>query len=139
MISFQQFVGVLSRENLANALPLSAGFGENLQILVENQGRINFAIANDFKGIIGDAYLGNDHIEPWNITGFSFENERKLTEYIASVKEESSKAASQPTENLINGPIIFHGSFDINETDIVDTYIDPSGWGKVKMYKKTFR
>lgn len=44
-----EFVGALSRENYINTLPISAGFGSKLSILVENQGRINFEIANDYK------------------------------------------------------------------------------------------
>jgi beta-galactosidase len=43
------FVGALSRENYINTLPISAGFGSKLSILVENQGRINFEIADDYK------------------------------------------------------------------------------------------
>lgn len=44
-----KLVGVLSRENNINSLPLTAGNGKKLQILVENQGRINFQIADDYK------------------------------------------------------------------------------------------
>lgn len=44
-----EFVGALSRENYISTLPISAGFGSKLSILVENQGRINFQIADDYK------------------------------------------------------------------------------------------
>lgn len=44
-----ELVGVLSRENLINTLPISAGYGSKLSIIVENQGRINYAIADDYK------------------------------------------------------------------------------------------
>ena len=44
-----EFVGVLSRENYISKLPISAGYGSKLSILVENQGRINFAITDDYK------------------------------------------------------------------------------------------
>lgn len=44
-----EFVGALSRENYISSLPISAGFGSKLSILVENQGRINFQIADDYK------------------------------------------------------------------------------------------
>lgn len=43
------FVGALSRENNINTIPISSQFGKRLQILVENQGRINFQIADDYK------------------------------------------------------------------------------------------
>lgn len=44
-----EFVGALSRENVISTLPISAEFGSKLSILVENQGRINFQIADDYK------------------------------------------------------------------------------------------
>lgn len=44
-----KLVGVLSRENGIYSLPLTSGNGNKLQILVENQGRINFQIADDYK------------------------------------------------------------------------------------------
>jgi hypothetical protein len=45
----EYFVGILSRENAIKSLPISSGLGTTLQILVENQGRINFQIADDYK------------------------------------------------------------------------------------------
>lgn len=47
-----EFVGALSRENYIRSLPISAGYGSKLSILVENQGRINFQIADDYKVLI---------------------------------------------------------------------------------------
>lgn len=43
------FAGILSRENAIDSLPINKSSGKRLQILVENQGRINFNIANDTK------------------------------------------------------------------------------------------
>lgn len=45
----QEFVGSLSRGNKIFSLSLHPGLGSTLQILVENQGRINYAVADDFK------------------------------------------------------------------------------------------
>lgn len=42
-------VGILSRENKIDSLPINAAQGQKLQILVENQGRINFNVFDDFK------------------------------------------------------------------------------------------
>lgn len=47
-----EFAGALSRENYVRSLPISAGYGSKLSILVENQGRINFQIADDYKVLI---------------------------------------------------------------------------------------
>lgn len=132
----QTFVGILSRETLADTLPISAGFGRVLQILVENQGRNNFELQeNEFKGIVGDALLNEKTLKNWNITGFPFESfVANLNELLVRVEQDShllNKIVNRTSEYLINGPVIFEGTFDINEIDLYDTYIDPSGWGKV--------
>lgn len=46
-----RYIGTLSRENAINSIPISAGLGTTLQILVENQGRINYNVADDKKVI----------------------------------------------------------------------------------------
>lgn len=127
-------MGVLSRENLANSLPISAGFGSVLQILVENLGRINFDVLDDFKGIIGDVRLNaNDTLENWNITGFPFENATQIDELLAFINQQTNTnvADDRYSEHLQSGPMIFHGTFDIEQQEIVDTYINPIEWGKV--------
>lgn len=45
----QEYVGGLSRGNNIYSLSVHPGLGNKLQILVENQGRINYAVADDFK------------------------------------------------------------------------------------------
>lgn len=133
----QTFVGILSRETLADTLPISAAFGRVLQILVENQGRNNFEFhENEFKGIIGGALLNNEQLENWNITGFPLEsfatNLNKLLVHDEQDPFVLNKIVNRTSEHLFNGPVIFEGTFDLNEVAIYDTYIDPSGgWGKV--------
>lgn len=104
-----------------------------LQILVENQGRINFEIANDFKGIIGDAKLNNVTLMNWNITGFPFENATQIDELIAYVDRDSETngVKGRTFENLRSGPMIFHGTFDIDQDEIADMFVNPIKWGKV--------
>lgn len=104
---------------------------------MENQGRINFEIANDFKGIIDDVLLNSNRIENWNITGFSFENESKLNELISLTEQDPdvlNTIENRSTELLHNGPVIFEGNFDINQDEIFDTWINPHGWGKVNIF-----
>ncbi len=45
----QEYMGCLSRENNVSSLSLHPGLGNKLQILVENQGRINYNVTDDFK------------------------------------------------------------------------------------------
>lgn len=142
--SFQQkCIGVLSRENLANSLPISAGVGDRLQIFVENQGRINFKIANDTKGIIGDVVYNNKVLDNWSMTGFPFEDATKLNllvageENLANEQNATCKVMDEASiisegDGRITEPVILHGTFTLDEKQIFDTFINTEGWGKVK-------
>jgi beta-galactosidase len=149
-----EFVGALSRENYINTLPISAGYGSKLSILVENQGRINFQIADDYKvcnlifilspdhysiylqGILGSVrvqifdpdVVRYQTLRDWTITGFPFENHVDIESLIRLTTDEY-----QVSEDgfLHDGPVVFHGEFEISQfQEVHDTYWDPSGWGK---------
>lgn len=114
-------------------MPISAGTGSILQILVESQGRINFNIADDLKGIIGNVSLNNKPIYSWNTTGFALDDSSKfnyLNRYGESEQKERTNAA-----RLSSGPVIFKGSFYLNADNIHDTYINAANWGKVTEYE----
>lgn len=131
-------MGIWSRKNSTNSIQINTDHGRLLQILVESQGRISFAIFNEAKGIIGDVTLNNQKLENWNITGYPFENESDLNNlmnilpYVEQEPDVSKKINNRNSDNLSNDPIIFEGKFDINGGEINDTYIDPRGWGKVE-------
>lgn len=128
----------MSRENLANAVALHAGHSnKTLQILVENQGRINFNIANDFKGILDSVKINDAPLMNFVHTGFPLESVTNIEELIAESIETITNDVDEDSETtlktiLMNGPYIFHANFDIN-TPIHDTYVNPTGWGKVLM------
>lgn len=126
-------VGVLSRENTIDSLPLSSSPGSKLKILVENQGRINFNKTDDVKGIIGSVTLqtyGDDvELFDWSMTGFELENVDKLNNLIYDICTDTITINKNGVLN--EGPVIFYAEFDITAADIYDTYLDPTGWGKV--------
>lgn len=123
----QNLIGILSRENAINSLPIVLKSGKKLQILVENQGRINYHIPNDFKGLLGHAHFGGVHLEDFTMTGFPFDNYTKIEKLISkyNLTERNNHFSIE------NGPVLLHGEFRLNENDIYDTYLDPTGWGKV--------
>lgn len=122
----QKVIGILSRENGVFSLPISAGTGSFLQILVESQGRINFNIADDVKGIMGNISLNERPIFGWNTTGFPLDDSFRFNYIEEREYEERTNAML-----LSSGPVIFTGNFHLNANDIHDTYIDPTNWGKV--------
>lgn len=124
-------IGILSRESRINSLPYSMSYGQNLQILVENQGRINYNIANDFKGILDEVRVNDILISNWTITGYPFDEYSLISEIISeNIGQISNQSNTNPV--LTSGPVFYGGSFVINsEADIQDTYLNTSGWGKV--------
>lgn len=129
------FVGTLSRQNAINTLPISLGIGEKIRIFVENEGRINFGTPNDFKGIVGDVFINTQKLQNWTMTGIPLDNLEKIHEYI---NRKALLEKRYPSKRIIykggtpvaRGPTILHGTFDIARIDIMDTYLDPTGWGK---------
>lgn len=122
-------IGILSRENGIFSVPISAGTGTFLQILVESQGRINFNVADDLKGIVGNILLNNKAIVGWNTTGFPLDylNQFDYLNHIPKTENDGRTNA----DRLSGGPVIFEGSFNLTPDPIHDTYIDPFDWGKV--------
>lgn len=123
-------VGILSRETVATTLTLSAAYaGKTIRILVENQGRINFNVMNDFKGL-GDVKLDGRALENWDTTGFPLDDVNQLEKLI---RESDGNDINGETSNILhNGPIIYHATFNVDR--IADTYIDTTGWGKVCLF-----
>jgi beta-galactosidase len=128
----RQFVGVLSRENKIDSMPLSLTLGDELQILVENEGRINYGIANDFKGIVGSVTYNSMILLNWTMTGYPLDNYEKISDLITTLKKKygNSQRSVSNKSYLRSGATIFHGEFTLNSSDIGDTYVDPSNWGK---------
>jgi beta-galactosidase len=122
-------VGILSREHKIKSLPVSAGLGKRLEILVENQGRINFEVMDDYKGILGNVsiqqfeYPFYQELSNWTICGFPFANIDQLYWMI-----ENSKP--NPKARTLTGPLILHAEVELKDDDLGDTYWNTSGWGK---------
>lgn len=130
-----QLVGILSRESKIDRLPIHAG--STLQILVENQGRINFIVMEDFKGILVNVTLNAQKLNNWTHTGFPLSNYTTIEKLLLKDKPNTEVLVDR-TGRLLEGPHIFHGEFNIeNDRDIFDTYIDPKGWGKVSYHYLT--
>lgn len=125
---------MLSRENKIAEIPITSGLGDRLQILVENQGRINFNIPNDFKGILGDVTINGDTIYNWTMTGFPMDNYQDIQTVIDYQLNQTAPITMPNRALLKTGPTMFYGTFDVNASaPIYDTYLDPTNWGKVRL------
>ncbi|KAH8255693.1 hypothetical protein KR038_008834 [Drosophila bunnanda] len=133
-----ELVGTLSREAQIYSLPLSKGWGSTLQLLVENQGRVNFFISNDTKGIFGEVSLqlhngGYLPLENWRSTAFPLD-EASIKRWEGSQISLDSFLARQRI--LRNGPILYTGTLNVEE--VGDTYMNMAGWGKGVAYVNGF-
>jgi beta-galactosidase len=86
-----------------------------LDILVENNGRVNFGpyLTDNRKGLVKPVTLGGTELQNWKMYSLPFDD-----------------VATPKFEKLINiyGPALYKGSFKVNE--VADTYLDMRGFGK---------
>lgn len=120
------FIGILSRENDINFMQIPLGYGYKLRILVENQGRMHNLIHNENKGLIGEVKFDYKQLTNWNSTGYPFNNYSNIKKLIKKFKTQLN---FEPT--LDKGPVIFKAKFPLTDDQLYDTYLDPTGWGKV--------
>ncbi|XP_052864913.1 beta-galactosidase-like [Anopheles cruzii] len=123
------FCGILSRETNAHTIPLSVGLGTKLQLLVENQGRINYNIPNDFKGMLGSVMIDNTPLNNWTITSYPLDSYHYIENFLKH----------QPQDDLPEaGAQIYYGTFLISNDTIHDTYLYPNEWGKGLVFVNGF-
>lgn len=130
-----QLVGILSRETPIYDLPISPTYGKRLQLLVENQGRINFGPVTDFKGITSNVMLDKDILTNWTMTKYPLESIADIETLIALVNADDVNIIRRFHEEkrgsiLTNGPTIYYGQLTIPDGQVADTYLDTNGWGK---------
>ncbi len=105
--------GVIERRLGQNRLTVDVPEGATLDILVENQGRINYshALVNEHKGIAGATLAGRELIG-WEMFRLPFDHPGSYRYLLGS-------AAHTPT--------LYRGTFNLRE--VADTNLDLRGWG----------
>lgn len=136
-------IGVLSRENNIDSIPISASHGKRLQIFVENQGRINFQENFDLKGILGNVSLQSfdepyyQIINGWTITGYPFDNYTKISEFIET--DGFRDVVALKNGWLRDGPALLYGELNVpSDSEISDTWWHTAGFGKGVLFVNGF-
>lgn len=112
-------VGTLNRGDKEYSLDVDIPFNSNLQILVENMGRINYGpeIVNNKKGIISPVKINGIDMEGnWEMTGLPMDACPDLSLY------------AKKGEIVKDVPMIYEGSFSLDT--VGDTFLNMEGWGK---------
>jgi beta-galactosidase len=138
------FLGTLERWS-RNSLTLPAAAavpGLQLDILVENMGRVNYGLfMGENKGITEAVLLDDDPILGWHAHTIGLENvaglkpssfvkilpaNRELETVTTKIKR--TPQLIRPFVDLVNGPVFYEGTLDV--TDPSDTFMSFRGWNK---------
>ncbi|GAB6026786.1 hypothetical protein CHUAL_013282 [Chamberlinius hualienensis] len=139
----QVYVGIVSRMDAVTQLPIRISVNQTLQILVENQGRIDYGQNNnDFKGIYGinSVTIASKPLTNWTMTKLSFDGVKlRSSDGVESLfarqignRRNSVSPKYQATSCPIVYPAFFSGAFLVPDTadQPVDTFLHLPGWSK---------
>ncbi|MGD0705805.1 MAG: beta-galactosidase family protein [Trebonia sp.] len=117
----RQGIGVLARDHHDTSLALPAGAGGRLEILVEDQGRVDYGPRiGEAKGLIGPVSVGGTELRGWEVRPMPLED-------IAAVSEVLRNRPAGATPALA-GPAFARTVFDLPQA--ADLYLSTAGWGK---------
>ncbi|XP_035516916.1 beta-galactosidase [Morone saxatilis] len=128
-------VGILER-NKAITVNLTGKAGSQVDILVENMGRINYGREiNDFKGLVSNLTLGKDTLLGWTMYSLS------IDEAVSQGLLGELKPTDAPQPAALSLPAFYEGSFIIPDgiPDLPqDTYIKLPKWRKGQVWINGF-
>ncbi|XP_047528127.1 CAD protein isoform X2 [Vanessa atalanta] len=125
-----KYQGVINRMQKLFNLSIKAKEGSTLSLLVENQGRINYGNRlHDFKGILSPVtldskkgYIRSGNLEGrWTVTGYGLDTNN-------NIELGSNNIVGQGRSSM--GPTLYEGILVLPQGQPLDTFVDPTGWGK---------
>lgn len=122
-----EYVGHLNRYNKNYTMDIEIPFNSDLEILVENMGRINYGseIVHNNKGIISPVKINDNIIEgDWEMVKLPMAEAPALDK----MPKNAVFATEKANQDLANRPAIYKGTFELQDTG--DTFIDMEDWGK---------
>lgn len=123
-------VATLSRENRENAALIPAFASGSLQVLVEDQGRVNYGPRlGEKKGLIAPLSIGGTSLSEWEVAPLLLENISEIELQLVGQAHGVSPDCS------IGGPSFALATFDIEDEPLdqswfADRYLDTTGMGK---------
>lgn len=121
-------VGELNRYYKNYSMDIEIPFNATLEILVENMGRINYGpeIVNNTKGIISPVTInGTEITDNWEMVKLPMS---EVPDFAKLKQAYVFDNTPTHTDALKNKPVLYQGTFNLNETG--DTFIDMENWGK---------
>jgi beta-galactosidase len=112
-------VGVLQRDQHERSIVLPPG--EVLEVLVEDQGRVNYGRhIGEAKGLVGPALLDGVELLEWESLPLD------LDAMVATVTRGAERASG--SVRFLDGPVVAHATVTVAEP--ADLYLDTRSWGK---------
>uniref|UniRef100_A0A8C3QQX8 Beta-galactosidase n=1 Tax=Cyanoderma ruficeps TaxID=181631 RepID=A0A8C3QQX8_9PASS len=128
--------GVLERDKSLK-INITGQAGANLDILVENMGRVNFGrYNNDFKGLVSNLTLAHDILVGWEIYPLDIDGAVNYDIiYLLDQPKRSVKALSYEVPTFYTGTLSIPGGIpDLPQ----DTYVNFPGWTKGQIWINGF-
>jgi beta-galactosidase len=117
----RQGIGVLARDHHDTSLALPAAARGRLEILVEDQGRVDYGPRiGEAKGIIGPVSVSGRELRGWEIRPMPLEDIEAVAEALRGRPESGMTALA--------GPVFARAVFDLPQA--ADLYLSTAGWGK---------
>uniref|UniRef100_A0A671NQY0 Beta-galactosidase-like n=1 Tax=Sinocyclocheilus anshuiensis TaxID=1608454 RepID=A0A671NQY0_9TELE len=119
------YQGLMERDT-ALVMNVTGQQGDQLDILVENMGRVNFgSYINDKKGLLGNLILGNDVLTDWSIYPLDIDT-AVANGWLQAAHSGSAMEAG-------DGPMIYSGT--LKSTGLAwDTFVKLNGWTKGQVW-----
>jgi beta-galactosidase len=113
-----KLVGAADRRKKQDRVKLNAKANDQLDILVEGTGRINFSteLRNERQGINGPVFVAGKEVAGWQIWTLPMDDLSKI-----------AFTGMEPSKGSV-GPAFYQGHFDLQS--VGDTFLDLRGWGK---------
>jgi beta-galactosidase len=114
-----RLIGTLDRRKKQDRIQIHANAKDQLDILVEGTGRINFSteLRNERQGISGAVTIAGKELTGWEVRPLPMDDFLTL---------DFRPILSRP--HPANGPAFYRGHFDLQI--LGDTFLDLRGWGK---------
>jgi beta-galactosidase len=117
----RQGIGVLARDHHDRCTPLPASARGVLELLVEDQGRVDYGPRlGEPKGLIGTVRANGEPLSQWEVLPLD------LTDITPVAHALRSRPAA--VTGVLAGPAFAAASFDLQ--DVGDLYLDTAAWGK---------
>ncbi|MGH3171465.1 MAG: hypothetical protein ACRDN0_37090 [Trebonia sp.] len=113
--------GVLARDHHDTSLPLPAGARGRLEILVEDQGRVDYGPrVGESKGLIGPVTVDGERVRGWQVRGIVLDKAAEVAAHLRGRPETATRD--------LPGPAFARGVFDLRGQS--DLFLATTGWGK---------